>query len=266
MKTTFDIRRFFKLFVNDFVLNYKKYGLILVVLAALTTLMFIFATLINEKIETSMILGLAIIGIMNVQGVYTSMIWKDFSSKTGTIALLTTPVHKSEIFFQRFISCFVILPALYILYIWLILGLAIEYNYIQHLSNGFEPDSYKATVCGTLKDFFSQKEALYVLICSWFFVASAFFWGALRFRKYIFLKTVAYWFVAIFSLWPISIFLRLLITGKYSAEIVPLFAYKNENLDFFLMEYCTHYYMYLTGFVCLSLITISYFKLKEKTV
>lgn len=265
MKNTFDVRRFFRLFANDYLLNYKKYILLLIVLIALTSITFIISALIKKTIHTNSIIVFSIFGLMISQGLYTVMAWGEFSSKTKTTFLLTLPAHKSEIFIQRLISCFIIFPLFYCLYTWLVLSLTIEYNWIieQYNNPGFVvPETARNVLTG----FFHQKESYLVLVFVWIAIASAYFWGAIRYKKYVFLKSVAFWFVSIFSLWPVSIILRLILTGKYNFKIVPFLGYLNKNEDFFITEVWPHYYIYLLLFVSLSLIFISYIKFKEKTI
>ena len=263
MKTTFSFNRLFKLFCNDWTLNYKKYGLQVICIVCITALFYTFCALIGENIPLYPVFILGMIALAFFQGIFTATIWGEFPSKKKTISLLTLPVNQSEIFTQRFISCFIIFPVLFGLYILLIMKLTVWYNYSIDPDLSPLNESY-TFITGALREVFFPYILIYVFV--WLFISSIFFWGTLHFRKYAFLKTLAFWIVGLFLLWPISIAIRFIITGEYSPEIVPLILYFDKHEVFSVLSAWPNIHYYLSGFVSFVLLCISYVKLKEKTI
>ena len=267
MKTTFSFNRLLKLFRNDWALNYKKYGLQAVCVICITALFYIFCALINVEIYLPAVFILGMVALGFFQGIYTATVWGEFPSKKKTISLLTLPVNQSEMFIPRFISCFIIFPILFVLYILLLMKLTTWYNLVANLNLDLT-NIHFTSVAGTLEDIFFPYACIYIFL--WLFIASAFFWGALHFKKYAFLKTLAFWIVGLFLLWPVSIILRLIITGEYNYAIIPFIAYIDgyEGIRKYLYMFSVwpNIYYYLSGFMSLALLCISYIKLKEKTI
>jgi len=260
MKTTFSINRLLRLFRNDWALNYKKYGLLALCVIGLTAMTYIGSAFAKASIELYAVWVLGLIAMFFFQGIYTATVWSEFTSKKRTISLLTLPVNKSEIFTQKFISCFVIFPILYVLYLLLTMKLTTIHNSFLDI----ELENKYTSISFVLSDVFSSYKLIYLL--GWLPIASIFFWGAIHFKKYAFLKTLASWLTGLFLLWPIAIVLRLIITGEYNNEIFPLVAYVENSEAFFIIQAYPHFYYYLSAFVSLSLLCISYLKFKEKTI
>ena len=277
MKTGISISRIGWLFRKDLCLNYKKYLLIIGSMFALMVITFVIMALLKEKFRYETVFAFCFIGIMVFQGIFNTTEWHEFTSRGKTVSILTLPVNRSEVFIQKFISCFIIFPILCCLYMWVTLELAEVYNnFIMSQNQRFEildvsgaPIMHREiptmhSEIGHLLNYFTPTMIFFV----WIFISSAFLWGALRFNKYTFLKTFSFWAIAMFLTWPLAILLRLIITGEYSYEIIPLVAYfnVNEQSSFDIVTVFPNFYFYLSGFISLVLICISYVQFKDKTI
>lgn len=234
----------------------------------LGALYFIFNITLGEKIDVFGTFLLLLFAFWIIQGLYTGVVFGEFSSKARTQQLLVLPALKAEIFWSKFLSSFVVFPVFYVLYALLVLKLGIEYNkWIAYATD--YPEEYIRY--HTLQEFWNSNEFNEKIINQAFvfltvFFASCVLWGVMTFKKLAFLKSVAYWFFVILFSWFALIFIYFIISGNYTWSCFPFVVIEEDRGAAEIFEWYPNLVWIILSAISLILIVISRIKFNEKTI
>lgn len=248
---TFDFRRFSLLLQKEFLTGNKKS---LIVLGAVFGLMMLFAWFLIETKDGYQYLNFNMFPLVLFGGgfVFTSVMYYEFSKKTGTHHYLSLPASTFEKFLSKWLITAVLFPIVTVLLFWIYVKLADQLHF-----------SYTEEKITT---WFINNWWTLFFIRIYLILQSVFLLGAIAFQKYTFFKTALVSILS-FALFVIICLIahRIIFAAYYDGlEIV-------ENLDTnhatrdFVIGTMTKWIEYAAYFLFPPIMWVAgFFKLKEK--
>ncbi len=267
MNMTFNIQRFTRLFINEWLINKKKLALFWGGMVAFPALFFMLTAV--SKTAVISILGFSFFFtlVMIFQALIISVHYHDLTSKNQTQSLLLLPASQTEKFMAKFINCAVIFPLLALCYIWIMMQVTDLYNDWAKLTfNLGKPEN------DWLRQIVEFDMIWISLICAWIFNIAIFLWGAHTFKKWIIVKTFLFWLIFTLLLIPITGCIYALMSGHFPKVYIPFIINDqvgpdyNWNFSYSVLFQNPFLYHWISVIISLLLIIIARVKYNEKTV
>ena len=218
----FNLARFFKFFSNEWKMNAKQTGLLWGALMLSAGIICILGYTEKNGINLGAWLFLSVIPVFIVaQGFYISIQLGAFTSKVRKTALLLQPLSKAEFLTAKMVSCFVLFPLLYVLYIALVAWFISRYN-MTHV----EVDYLDSGTIGTFKGWTMLKGIASML---WPAVIAIFWTGAFYFGKHAVVKSALTTLALYVGLTGFCYLWYGLLSGCWDSMSFPLLVYNTRN-------------------------------------
>ena len=256
----FNISRFIKFFFSEWKMNVKPIGLLW---GALTLLAIIFCVLNHEKtcgIELGTWMFFAVIFFFIVaQGFYISISLGALSTKVRRTALLLQPVSKAEFMVSKMISCFILFPLLYFLFVMAVAALISWYN-----ATYFDSTLILGRTLGTLR---SSYRVFNTISTVWPCATVIYWTGAFYFGRFAVVKSALTALVLYIGLIGFSYVLFGLLSGYWDAMHSPPFSYGDGAIGSWQADHaCPGFTNAFLYFGCVGLVVMSVCKFNEKTL
>ncbi|MEN8122680.1 MAG: hypothetical protein ABFS35_20230 [Bacteroidota bacterium] len=261
----FNFKRFFRLFRQDILLNYKTYGYYIAGIAIALLFVLMFGILVNRSFNFNHYLPIFIFFMLIAGVVGVTTAFPLTKTQTGMSSFLLQPASHFEKFMVQFIVRIVILFPFLIIIFWIDAHLAKSILTIFEVERALNAELFNYTdmINYIFKNVKDNGELIPVILLSVFSIVSFAFAGSVYFNRYKMFKTLIAFGLLVF----VTIVFAVVLSHIFYPSRVQGFELEMNTYKIFWDLYNTQFYFYVVGVLSsLFLLPFAFYKLKEKEV